>query len=248
MDFDDFVENKGNHNIEFLTRVWENSYEGAGSPHWNVRIPWAEDFADIIKWDEIMRTPIDDFLEWLKKIADDNDYVYEIGANHGVPWDNYKRLKEFDCSSYISFGLHNGGGYDLETQFSTGTAKKELVELGFKAIEFKSKRQCKRGDVLVRTGSPYGHTEAVYSTEGGGKLIGAHGDVGISPPKQISVVDFTDTNWEWILRSDDAPSSKPREYPTNSNKSNRKVNPKTPNPITQNALPPTFIRRRRRGF
>ena len=246
MSFDDFVKNKGNHTISFLTRVWENCYEGAGRPHWEVRIPWAEDYYTIIKWDKILRSPIDDFLDWLKEIADNNEYLYELGANHGVPWDNYLRLKEFDCSSFISFGLHNGGGYDLATQFTTSGAKRELEEIGFKAIPFKNKKHCQRGDVLVRLGSPYGHTEAVYSTEGNGKLIGAHGDEGYEPANQISVIDFTDTNWDWILRSDDAPSSKPREYPTNSNKSNRKTNPRTPSANTQNALPLTFLKRKRR--
>ena len=245
MSFEDFRSNTS-HTIPFLTRVWENSYEGAGRPNMDKRIEWAEKFHREIKWDKIFRSPIDDFLDWLKEIADNNEYLYEMGANHNVPWDNYLRLKEFDCSSYISFGLHNGGGYDLQTQFSTHTAKEELVEIGFKAIPFKNKKQCQRGDVLVRLGSPYGHTEAVYSMEGNGKLIGAHGDEGYAPANQISVIDFNDTNWKWILRSDDAPSSKPREYPTNSNKSSRRANPKTPNANTQNILPLTYLKRHRR--
>ena len=247
--FKEFMENEGNHTLEYLVGAWLKNYERPADQSQSVidyRTQRANEVTSSINWDNVFKSPIDDFLEWLKDIADNNEYVYEIGANHGVPWDNYKTLKEFDCSSYISFGLHNGGGYDLETQFSTGNAKSELVELGFKAIAFKNKKQCKRGDVLVRTGSPYGHTEAVYSTEGNGKLIGAHGDVGISPPNQISIVDFTDTNWEWILRSDDVVSSKPRENPTNSNKSSRAKNPKTPPQITQNSLPPTFLKRRRR--
>ena len=250
LSFKEFMENEGNHSLEYLVGAWLKNYERPRDQSQSVieyRTQMAREVTDKINWDKITHNAIDDFLEWLKDIADNNEYVYEIGANHGVPWDNYKTLKEFDCSSYISFGLHNGGGYDLETQFSTGNAKNELVELGFKAIAFKNKKQCKRGDVLVRTGSPYGHTEAVYSTEGNGKLIGAHGDVGISPPNQISVVDFTDTNWEWILRSDDAVSSKPRENPTNSNKSSRAKNPKTPPQTTQNSLSPlTFLKRRRR--
>lgn len=247
MDFDDFVENKGNHNIEFLTRVWENSYEGAGSPHWNVRIPWAEDFADIIKWDEISRTPIDDFLEWCKKIADNNDYTYQLGANHGVPWDNDKTLKKFDCSSFVSFGLHNGGGYDLTTQFSTGTAKEDLEQLGFDSIKYNSAKQLKRGDILLTISNK--HVEVVYSVGNGGadeiKLVGAHDHYPTHPQDDIDIENFYSYNWEWILRSDDAPSSKPRENPTNSNKNKHK---KAPINTSQNCLPPIYLKRRRRGF
>ena len=78
------------------------------------------------------------------------------------------------------------------------------------------------------------------------KLIGAHNDTTYAPPQQISVIDYWNDNWQWILRSDDDFSSKTRENPTNSNKSSRAKNPKTPPQITQNSLPPTFLKRRRR--
>ncbi len=246
MSFENFRSNTS-HTISFLTHVWENCYEGAGRPNMAKRIEWAEKFYREIKWDKLFRSAIDDFLDWLKDIADNNEYVYTYGANHGVTWDNYLRLKEFDCSSFISFGLHNGGGYDLETQFNTRTQKDELVELGFKAIPFRKKSQLKRGDILVVYSPSAQHTEAVWSVRGDDvKLIGAHNDTTYAPPQQISVIDYWNDNWQWILRSDDAPSSKPREYPTNSNKSSRAKNPKTPTPISQNTLPPTFLRRKRR--
>ena len=248
--FKEFIENEGNHTLEYLVGAWLKNYERPRDQSQSVidyRTQRANEVTSSINWDNIFKSPIDDFLEWLKDIADNNEYVYTYGANHGVPWDNYLTLKEFDCSSFISFGLHNGGGYDLETQFTTQYQKEELVELGFKAIPFRSKSQLQRGDILVVYSPSAKHTEAVWSVNGSDvKLIGAHGDVGISPPQQISVTDYWNDNWQWILRSDDAPSSKPREYPTNSNKTNRKVNPKTPPQITQNALPPVFLRRKKR--
>lgn len=250
MSWNDFITNKGNHSIDYLVQTFLFCYEGASALAIESRLKYAHFFDEHINWDKTSSddgSAIDDFLEWLKDIADNNEYVYTYGANHGVSWDNYKTLKEFDCSSFISFGLHNGGGYDLQTQFTTQYQKEELVDLGFKAIAFKKKSQLRRGDILVVYSPSAKHTEAVWSVNGDDvKLIGAHGDVGISPPNQISVIDYWNDNWQWILRSEDEPSSKPRENPTNSNKSSRAKNPKTPTPISQNTLPPTFLKRRRR--
>ena len=250
--FAEFMKNEGNHSLEYLVGAWLKNYERPADQSQSVinhRTQLAEETTEKVKWDSTSSDEggaIDDFLEWCKQIADNNEYTYQIGANHGVPWNS--TLKKFDCSSFISFGLHNGGGYDLQTQFSTSNAKQELQELGFEAIKWVNKSKAKRGDVLVRTGSPYGHTEAVYSTEGNGKLVGAHDHFPSHPNDDISITDFNDTNWEWILRPFDSPSSKPRENPTNSNKSNRKKNPKTPSANTQNALPPTFLKRKKGRF
>ena len=247
LSFEQFMKDD-THSIEWLTRCFLANYERAGVAAINERIEYANRYYNHIDWEHISTDDgrsIDDFLEWCKKIADDNSYTYQIGANHGVPWNNDEHLKKFDCSSFISFGLHNGGGYDLETQFSTGTAKHDLEQLGFEAIKWVNKSKAKRGDILVRTGSPYGHTEAVYSTEGNGKLVGAHDHFPTHPNDDISITDFNDTNWEWILRPFDSPSSKPREYPTNSNKSKTK---KAPINNSQNALPPTFLKRRKGRF
>lgn len=249
MDFDDFVENKHDKSLDFLVHVWENCYEGAGSPHWNVREGWAHTFSESIDWEKISTDDggaIDDFLDWCKKIADNNDYTYQLGANHGVSWNNDKTLKKFDCSSFISFGLHNGGGYDLQTQFATSNMREGLTALGFQAIKYVNKSKLKRGDILVNEGV---HTEAVYSVNNGNiKLVGAHDHFPTHPQDDIDIGDFYEDNWGWILRPFDSPSSKPRENPTNSNKSSRAKNRKTPNPTTQNALPPTFLRRRKGRF
>lgn len=249
MSWNDFITNKDNHSIDYLVQTFLHCYEGASAEMLDSRLRYAHYFDEKINWDKISSDDggaIDDFLEWCKKIADDNDYTYQLGANHGVPWDNDKTLKKFDCSSFISFGLHNGGGYNLKTQFATSNMREGLTAIGFEAIKYTNKSKLKRGDILVNEGV---HTEAVYSVKDGNiKLVGAHDHFPTHPQDDIDIGDFYEDNWGWILRPFDSPSSKPRENPTNSNKSNRKVNPKTPNPITQNALPPTFIRRRRRGF
>lgn len=153
-------------------------------------------------------------------------------------------MKAFDCSSFISYGLHNGGGYDLSRCFTTSDMENGLKAIGFDSMRFK-RSNLKRGDIVLTEGE---HVEAVYSRNGDDiKLVGARTDT-LPRNEQIAVHDLGTSTYQLIVRPFDSPSSKPRENPTNSNKSNHKTNPKTPNPITQNALPPTFIRRRRRGF
>lgn len=237
------------HSIEWLTRCFCANYERAGVTAMDERIEYANRYYDKINWDRISSDDggaVDDFLEWCKKIADNNDYTYQLGANHGVPWNNDEHLKKFDCSSFISFGLHNGGGYDLPTQFATSNMRDGLTALGFEAIKYVNKSKLKRGDILVNEGV---HTEAVYSVNNGNiKLVGAHKHYPTHPQDDIDIGDFYEDNWGWILRPFDSPSSKPRENPTNSNKSNKKKNPKTPSANTQNTLPPTFLKRRKGRF
>lgn len=236
------------HSIEWLTRCFCANYERAGVTAMDERIEYANRYYDKINWDRISTDDggaVDDFLDWCRDIANNNEYVYVFGANHDVPWNHDQVLKAFDCSSFVSFGLHNGGGYDLQTQFTTSGQKQALENLGFKSIKWVNKSKTKRGDILVRNG----HTEVVYSTNNGGKLVGAHASeihgVPVPIPDQISIKDFDDLNWEWILRPFDSPSSKPREYPTNSNKNKTK---KAPINNSQNALPPTFLKRRKGRF
>lgn len=251
--FKEFIENKGNHSLEYLVGAWLCNYErpqDQSQEHIRKRTQQAEEVTSKIDWDDIMRDSIDDFLEWCKKIADNNEYVYVWGANHSSPPNWNSTRKAFDCSSFISFGLHNGGGYDLTKIFTTTNMRSGLTEIGFDSMIYK-RSKLKRGDIVIREGE---HVEAIYSVNNGNiKIVGAHASeingVPVPIPDQISVKDLSpNDSYEYIIRPFDSPSSKPRENPTNSNKSNRKVNPKTPNPITQNALPPTFIRRRRRGF
>lgn len=247
--FKEFMQNSGNHSLEYLVGAWLKNYERPQDQSQSVinyRTQRAEETTEKVKWDNISSDDggaVDDFLEWCKKIADDNDYTYQLGANHGVPWNNDQHLKKFDCSSFISFGLHNGGGYDLPTQFATSNMRDGLTALGFEAIKYVNKSKLKRGDILVNEGV---HTEAVYSVNNGNiKLVGAHDHFPTHPQDDIDIGDFYEDNWGWILRPFDSPSSKPREYPTNSNKNKTK---KAPINNSQNALPPTFIRRRRKGF
>lgn len=146
---------------------------------------------------------IDGFLNWLEMIANDNAYIYEFGANHGVPWNNYLTVKKFDCSSYVSFGLKVGGGYVLETQFSTSQQATELKELGFDIIPYKNTKQLKRGDVMLKQG----HTEVIYQIEPSIKLIGAHQHYPNDSARDISIVDFYD-GWDYICR----PYAKDSDY------------------------------------
>ena len=140
---------------------------------------------------------VDGFLAWLKMIADNNEYIYEYRANHGVPWDNYLTVKKFDCSSYVSFGLKNGGGYDLATQFATSTQKQALAELGFDIIPFQNKNQLKRGDILLEDG----HTEVVFDVNNGDvTLIGAHQHYPNDSAKDISTMPFYNDPWTDICR------------------------------------------------
>lgn len=117
-----------------------------------------------------------------------------------------------------------------------------LKAIGFNSMPFK-RSKLRRGDIVLIEGE---HVEAVYSKNGDDiKLVGARTDT-LPRDEQIAVHDLGNNTYQLIVRPFDEPSSKPREYPTNSNKSNRKANPKTPPQITQNALPPVFLRRKKR--
>lgn len=248
--FKDFIENKGNHSLEWLVRCWCYCYERAGDEAMSERIEYAHLYDEKINWDKESSDDggsIDDFLEWCKHIADDNEYRYIWGANHHAPpWTIIQ--KGFDCSSFISYGLHDGGGYDLSQCFTTSDMRNGLEKIGFNSMVYK-RSKLKRGDIVIREGE---HVEAIYSVNNGNiKIVGAHASeingVPVPIPDQISVKDLSPTDsYEYIIRPFNEPSSKPRENPTNSNKSSRAKNPKTPTPISQNTLPPTFLKRKRR--
>lgn len=189
---------ESNESVEWCTECFMYCYEKPGVPALTERLQWANWLKNSGLLSGGGGGSIDDFLSWLNTIANDNDYVYSLGANHGVSWTNYLTLKAFDCSSYISFGLHNGGGYDLTTQFTTDNQLHELKELGFNDIKYRSKRQLKRGDILLTDG----HTEAVFNTDPL-QLIGAHND-SVPVPEQISVVPFYEYNWTHIIRPTDS--------------------------------------------
>lgn len=203
------------HSIDWLTRAFMLCYErprDQSETAQNERVNGDNDgHIGSLQWDSYFQGgggssgSIDGFLNWCATIANDNRYLYRYGSAHGVPWD-YSGYY-FDCSSFISFGLHNGGGYALETQFSTATQKEELEELGFTAIAYTNKSQLQRGDILVTNRNS--HTEAVYSVNGDAiQLVGAHTDT-VPPDAQISIINFYEYNWDWILRGSGVVPPKP---------------------------------------
>ena len=249
--FAEFMRNEGNHSLEYLVGAWLKNYERPLDQSQSVinhRTQLAEETTEKVNWDSTSSDDggsVDDFLEWCKKIADDNEYRYIWGANHSAPpWTI--NPKGFDCSSFICYGLKLGGGYDLPSVFPTSTMKNGLTNLGFESYPF-NRSKLKRGDIVLIEGE---HVEAIYSVGNDIKIVGAHASeihgVPVPVADQISVKSLGDDTYQWILRPFDSPSSKPRENPTNSNKSSRKKNPKTPSANTQNALPPTFLKRKRR--
>lgn len=213
MAFDDFARSQNN-NIRYLVGVFLNCYEGAK----NITEQKITDryngenggighsiIENVVNGGSY--SSVDGFIDWLLNIANDNDYIYQLGANHGVNWNNYLTLKKFDCSSFISFGLYQGGGYDLTTQFTTSNQKSELVELGFNAISFKNKSQLIKGDILLTDG----HTEAVSFSDGTNvRLVGAHTHYPNDSANDISERNYYDDNWHTIIRPFD--SGGDREY------------------------------------
>lgn len=188
--YKDFIENKGNHSVHYLVGAWCKNYERPADQSQraiDIRYSRVDDVCAKIDWDNPPSEDggsIDGFMKWLKKIADNNEYIYILGANHTNPpnWDS--TLKAFDCSSYVSYGLHNGGGYDLDIVFTTATQKKELEELGFKVKNF-NRSELKRGDILINAGV---HTEVVWSVDGDNiQTIGAHDHFPSDPAKDISI-------------------------------------------------------------
>lgn len=215
--FKDFISDT-THSVEWLTGAFLKNYERpADQSQENINKRCNGDnqgHIGSLQWVESLdfnnsSGSIDGFLNWCESIANDNTYLYKYGSAHGVDWDytgNY-----FDCSSFVSFGLHNGGGYDLTTQFSTDTQKEDLEDLGFNVISFKNKSQLKRGDILLITG----HTEVVYTVNDDDiKLVGAHNNV-VPPDEQISIINYYDDSWEYICRPNDSETPKPSYFKRN---------------------------------
>ena len=204
---DDFVKDTS-HDINWLTGAFLKNYErpqDQSQSNINLRTNGDSDghigsnqFANHFNFDDFTEESgsINDMLKWCKKIADDDSYLYKLGSAHGVSFETYTG-KYFDCSSFVSFGLYNGG-YDLKTQFTTANQKSELKELGFKIINFKNKSQLKKGDILFYNVNGHGHTEIVYCVEPL-QLVGATTDD--NPiPEQISIHNFYESEWQYIAR------------------------------------------------
>jgi hypothetical protein len=107
---------------------------------------------------------------------------------------------DVDCSSFVYYGLINGGGFTTQQlgsyPFNTSTMGKILEKNGFKVNKFTSISELQEGDVLWRSG----HAE-VYA--GNGKNVGAHtdkdGKAGDSSGKEVDVSN-TGTNWKYYYR------------------------------------------------
>ena len=215
--FKEFIEDT-THSIEWLTGAWLKNYERpADQSQANILKRTTGDnnghlgssqFAEKMNMNVNSNEDgsINDMLNWAETIANNDKYLYKQGSAHGVSW-NYDG-NYFDCSSFVSFALHNGG-YDLETQFSTANQKNELEDLGFNIIKF-DKSKLKKGDIIFYNLNGQGHTEIVYNTNPL-QLVGATTD---SNPvsEQISIHNFYNSEWQWIARPTDGGSSVKERY------------------------------------
>ena len=213
--FEEFVTDS-THDILYLTGAWLCNYERpADQSDSNISKRCNGDsshmgsiaFSEMVGGDVSPDGNINGFLEWCEKIANDNQYLYKLGAGHGVDW-SYSGLY-FDCSSFISFGLHNGGGYALDTQFTTSNQKQELTDLGFNVFKYENKKNLQRGDIVFYNNESGGHTEAVYETDdsGASKLVGAHTD-DLPPDEQIAIGNWYDGGWQYVARPNGAVPSR----------------------------------------
>ena len=141
----------------------------------------------------------DALIDWLVKIADDN--------SHGYSQIDRASLTDFDCSSFVYYGLLNSGFNTVQlgsSPFTTRSERSILRSLGFKEIEVNSDgSNLKKGDILWTNG----HTE-VYIGEN--MSVGAHaasdgsihdGELGDQNGNEISVVSLRrDGYWMYAYR------------------------------------------------
>ena len=197
--FSDFIKDK-QHSIEWLTGAWLKNYERpADQSVANIKKRTQGDTSHIgsEQWTTLISdtaNSVDLFLKWCERIANNDTYLYKYGSAHGVPW-SYDGVY-FDCSSFVSFGLH-AGGYDLKTQFTTANQKDELRKLGFKVRAYKNRKQLKRGDIVFYRG----HTEVIFENDENGatKVVGAHTDEN-PPADQISIEPYYEGGWTYFAR------------------------------------------------
>jgi SpoIID/LytB domain protein len=131
-------------------------------------------------------------VQWMVNFANDD--------THGYSQKNRTMNPDVDCSSFVYYGLINGGGFTTKQlgsyPFTTSTMGKILEKNGFKVNKFTSISNLQEGDILWRSG----HTE-VYV--GNGKNVGAHtdkdGKSGDSSGKEVDV-SSTGTNWKYYYR------------------------------------------------
>ena len=209
--FEEFTRDN-THDVLWLTGAWLKNYERPyDQSQANIQLRYDGDNGHVgsNEWSSIIggggSGSIDGFINWLLNIASDNSYTYELGANHTDPpeWDRYLTVKKFDCSSFLSFGLYHGGGYDIPDIFTTAGEREKLVDFGFDAVDFKDKSQLKKGDILLKDG----HTEAVSDVNGNDvTLVGAHRHYPNNPDRDISTTPFYEEapHWHTIIRPYDS--------------------------------------------
>ena len=140
-------------------------------------------------------------IQWAISIANNNKYLYKIGGGHEVKFKDYNGIY-FDCSSFLSFSLYNGGFYNgNDMSFATSNEYNALTSLGFTIKPFNEigKDNLKSGMILFYTDSPYGHTAMMINNN---KLVEAYGNIGINKNEQIRVADYYNANWEYVAYGD----------------------------------------------
>lgn len=134
---------------------------------------------------------IDAMLTWAINTANDNSHGWSTNR-YGNP--------DYDCSSFVCTAAHQAG-FDVDPYLSTYTMKNAFVKAGFTWIpwnQINSTANLKRGDILLNETS---HTE-IYL--GNNQNVGAHsnydGKPGDSSGNEISVTNYSNHNWNGVLR------------------------------------------------
>ena len=165
-------------------------------------------------------------LDWAVEIASNN----KIGYSQTDRWDG----KSYDASSFVISAFEKAGFKVREAGADNVTNMKAAFEkLGFEWIPgTPDVKNLQPGDILLNTKS---HTEIYY---GNGLMVGAHGDTdgsqGDSSGGEISVSNYSNKNWEGVLRyKGTTPATTPGTPPPTQSP----VRPTDP-PVTQPGTPP----------
>ena len=132
--------------------------------------------------------------------AEDDSHGYRnvAGLNCGNP--------DYDCGGFVSIALRETGiftHYEFgepndESETYTSTLGRYLMANGFEQMDYISRDQLVKGDILIS----YGHVETYI---GDMQLVGAHSDGG-NPEKgdqtgsEVSVCKFYENEWIHVYR------------------------------------------------
>ena len=142
------------------------------------------------------------YTSWAERVAADDKVGYSQPRRTSFATrDENGGWGDVDCSSFVYYALLNNGWTEEEIgswPFTTHSMKRNLADHDFEAIEYKSGMDLKRGDILLDESS---HTE-IYAGEG--KNVGAHSDydgkTGDGNGEEVSVGNFYEGGWDWVLR------------------------------------------------